>query len=1040
MLLRFFFAISFSICSFAALYAQSEANIWYFGSLAGVDFNSGNPVALTNGQLSTSEGCASICDANGNLLFYSDGSTVYDASHSIMQNGTGLMGHPSSAQSGIIVPKPGSTDIYYLCTVNYNLNPAIGLRYSEIDLSLNGGLGAVTVNKNVYLGGPACEKLCVIKHGNNVDYWVIFKKTGTNQFNCFLITCAGVSLIPVQSNVGYVTQSWGYMTGSPDGKRLAVAERYLGFEVYEIDNTTGIVSNPISLGNGSEAYGLTFSLDNNLLYGLRINDGAIFQWNLQAGNIGAIQASRINVGTASGTGTSYLGGAMQIAPDGKIYIPDYQWPSLSVIQNPNVVGAGCNYMVSVVNLQGRNAILGLPPFVSGFFSPDFTWQNTCEFNLTQFGIEGDTTVMDSVKWIFGDPLSGSNVSSQFHPKHQFSQAGQFQVQFILYVSCAVDTSTDTVTISPVITFNRDVEICDGQSYFVAGQLQTTAGMYYDTLSSQHACDSVVATNLIVQPNYVDTLIYSPVCQGDTIFFLDIVITISGIYDTVLQTVSSCDSLLVFPIVFLPNFDFFDTVEICDGQGYFVGGQMQTISGVYVDSLTTIVGCDSIFETQLIVHTTYADTFQYAICPGDSLFVGGLWQITPGIYFDSLLTVHGCDSVIVSDLQVQLIYQFPVSTDICDDDSFFVGGAWQFSTGIYYDTLFTIYNCDSVIETSLTVGPTYFNLVDTTICQFVSFYTGMQWISVTGTYTDNYLTTNGCDSMIQTNLVVKTWSYTVIDTAICEGEAYFTAGQLQTTSGTYFDTLVAFNQCDSVITTNLTVKPIHYDSLTFHFCQGDSVFANGQWQLATGIFVDTLLSSLNCDSVLTTFLFVHPHKVTDISAGICNGDAYFADGQWQYNAGTYYDSLATTFGCDSVVQTYLTVIPVFTLQIDTTVCIGNSVWAGGQLQFETGNYIDSLLTVSNCDSIILTNLSINNPVVDLGPDTSICENESILLDAGSFVGYEWYDGSVLSQTTIEEPGVYWVRVVSEFGCEAMDTLAAVHLCPYSLYVPNVFSPN
>jgi len=120
--------------------------------------------------------------------------------------------------------------------------------------------------------------------------------------------------------------------------------------------------------------------------------------------------------------------------------------------------------------------------------------------------------MDSVKWIFGDPLSGSNVSSQFHPKHQFSQAGQFQVQFILYVSCAVDTSTDTVTISPVITFNRDVEICDGQSYFVAGQLQTTAGMYYDTLSSQHACDSVVATNLIVQPNYVDTLIYSPVCQ------------------------------------------------------------------------------------------------------------------------------------------------------------------------------------------------------------------------------------------------------------------------------------------------------------------------------------------------------------------------------------------------------------------------------------------------------------------------------------------------------------------------------------------------
>jgi hypothetical protein len=74
-------------------FSQGEANIWYFGQNAGLDFNGGSPVALTNGQLATDEGCATISDTNGQLLFYTDGITVYNKNHSIMANGTGLTGH-----------------------------------------------------------------------------------------------------------------------------------------------------------------------------------------------------------------------------------------------------------------------------------------------------------------------------------------------------------------------------------------------------------------------------------------------------------------------------------------------------------------------------------------------------------------------------------------------------------------------------------------------------------------------------------------------------------------------------------------------------------------------------------------------------------------------------------------------------------------------------------------------------------------------------------------------------------------------------------
>ena len=127
------------ICS-----AQNEGNIWYFGFGAGLDFNSGTAVPISGSQLSTREGCASISDASGDVLFYTDGMTVYDKSHGVMSNGTGLFGSDFSTQSAIILKKPQSANLYYIFTVDDKWGNHGGLSYSEIDISLNGGLGAVT--------------------------------------------------------------------------------------------------------------------------------------------------------------------------------------------------------------------------------------------------------------------------------------------------------------------------------------------------------------------------------------------------------------------------------------------------------------------------------------------------------------------------------------------------------------------------------------------------------------------------------------------------------------------------------------------------------------------------------------------------------------------------------------------------------------------------------------------------------------------------------------------------------------------------------
>src|SRR6185503_7663340 len=96
--------------------AQNEANIWYFGAQAGVDFNSGVPVALTNCSVAFNafEGVGTLSDGSGTLLFYTDGNTVFNANHVAMPNGTGLYSNTSSTQTGLSIKQPGSDSIYYV--------------------------------------------------------------------------------------------------------------------------------------------------------------------------------------------------------------------------------------------------------------------------------------------------------------------------------------------------------------------------------------------------------------------------------------------------------------------------------------------------------------------------------------------------------------------------------------------------------------------------------------------------------------------------------------------------------------------------------------------------------------------------------------------------------------------------------------------------------------------------------------------------------------------------------------------------------------
>ncbi len=442
--------------------SQNETNIWYFGRNAGLDFNSGSPVSLGDGRIDTQEGCASISNSNGNLLFYTDGVTVYNKNHQIMPNVEGLNGDFSSTHSAIIIPKPNSPNIYFIFTADA-LGGENGLQYSEVDMTLNSDLGGITENKNIPLYPLITEKLTAVKHATLNEYWVVSHKYGTNEFLTYRISGNGVDLDPIISAVGSrvgITSDRLNTTGqikiSPNGKKLALA-RTNGTEVqlFDFNASTGQITNAITLSSSLFAYGIEFSPNSQLLY---VNAGLLYQYDLSSpipSDIISSELAILNLFSLDNPNTGI--GALQLASNGKIYLAQWDSDYLHVINEPNNLGMDCDFTLKSLYLGGRISKLGLPPFIQSFFIVGFQAENICEDIATQF-TTNLSQPYDSIIWDFGD----GNTSTEENPSHTYLNAGDYEVS--LTVTTGADNSVEIKTITiygqPIVTPIVELRQCD----------------------------------------------------------------------------------------------------------------------------------------------------------------------------------------------------------------------------------------------------------------------------------------------------------------------------------------------------------------------------------------------------------------------------------------------------------------------------------------------------------------------------------------------------------------------------------------------------
>nr|WP_297165709.1 PKD domain-containing protein [uncultured Dysgonomonas sp.] len=472
------------LLSGSIVFAQKEANNWLFGQYAGLTWNTtrnaiGTPVGGTTGgdviltglptvipsDIYTDEGCFTLSTDEGVLLFYSDGSTVWDRTNTIMPNGTGLLGNNSSAQSGIVLPYPGQQNKYIAVSIYAGLANSAPA-YSVVDMSLRSGRGdVVSTQKNISFTGASGitgESVTSILHANGTDYWVVAPGRGTPVYlNAWLVTSSGPQInnpvVTAMPSVSVIpSSSGGYIKFTADGKHFAWADDIDKVIFGDFDPATGQFSNlkymtylPESSPDFDEPYGIEFSPSMQYLYvGGREK---LFVYELET----ILNWPSVNTSAAPRQlfqfGVEVNG--LQLASDGRIYVTAYNTDYLYVVTNPNTPSDLKIYELPNLFL-GQDGVsrIGLPSFAASWFryEPDVA-AFSCAGHPASISIQIDDAagLTATLDWDFGDgnTVIGQPVTNgvtDYNQLHTYANGGAYTV--VITPRRANGTALETITV------------------------------------------------------------------------------------------------------------------------------------------------------------------------------------------------------------------------------------------------------------------------------------------------------------------------------------------------------------------------------------------------------------------------------------------------------------------------------------------------------------------------------------------------------------------------------------------------------------------
>ncbi len=500
-------------------------------------------------------------------------------------------------------------------------------------------------------------------------------------------------------------------------------------------------------------------------------------------------------------------------------------------------------------------------------------------NVCQDDVFTYTSTGTNLNWYSDVNLSGLVASGE-----SYLPATDVLGDFTFYVAETVDgnigaAAVVTLSVNEIYNEVADATICEGEIYVFGSQNLTLGGAFTEVFQSLAGCDSTVVLTLTVNPSY-DLTADATICTGDTYVFGTQNLTTAGIFSETFQTLLGCDSIVALTLAVVDSFNETADDSFCDGDTYAFGTQNLTIAGTYTELFTSSTGCDSTVVLILSVAPTFNETASATICEGETYEFGSLGLLVAGDYTEVLQSQVGCDSTVTLSLVVNPIFNEAINAEFCEGDTYVFGTQSLITEGSFSELFTSTLGCDSTVALTLSFAPTYNESVNASFCDGDIYVFGTQNLTLAGSYTELFQSSIGCDSTVNLSLSVAPTFNETASAAICDGDTYTFGTQSLTTGGNFTETFQSVIGCDSTVVLTLAINDSFNETANENICDGDTYIFGTQTLTNSGEFTEVFQSALGCDStVVLTLAVTTMESVITESNGILSVDELGALYQW-----------------------------------------------------------------------------------------------------------------------------------------------------------------
>jgi hypothetical protein len=347
-----------------------------------------------------------------------------------------------------------------------------------------------------------------------------------------------------------------------------------------------------------------------------------------------------------------------------------------------------------------------------------------------------------------------------------------------------------------------------------------------------------------------------------------------------------------------------TASACSDEGYQFGGLTIFQSGLYDQVFASPTRCDSLVSVQIFMLNSAYVEFDTTICSGSSFFFGGAPRTLAGTYEVIYPGGFGCDSTVVANLFVAQEYNLNQSTNLCNNETLNFGQLVISSSGTYTQNLISSTGCDSVVNLTVALKPVYNLSISAVRCNDEPYMFGNQEVFEPGFHIQTFQSIIGCDSIVTLNLSVLPEYSSYANVPICEGETYQLGNQIISGPGDYSDTLQSVNGCDSLVYISVTLYENQENYFGFIKCSNDEFHLGSQTILGAGVFQEILQDVHGCDSLVSVLITNIPTSSNEAYGQLCPGEGYFFQQQYFTTPGNYPFYYTNSLGCDSILTLHL----------------------------------------------------------------------------------------------------------------------------------------